>query len=76
MRVVHIAPGFDVEVLETTAQRSRIVRLVSEHGTNAAIERHGHIPLPPYIARAAGADDGHSHDRRQPGRPVEPQPQR
>ena len=51
-RTVHIAPGFDVEVLHTTERRTRHVRLHVEGDAMAAIERHGHVPLPPYIARA------------------------
>ncbi|MFN0098555.1 MAG: tRNA preQ1(34) S-adenosylmethionine ribosyltransferase-isomerase QueA [Gemmatimonadaceae bacterium] len=83
-RRVHIAPGFDVEVLEPTERGTRIVALhvlPSRDGTDAptpshgardaamtAVERqralvheaiatYGHIPLPPYIARADAAAD-------------------
>lgn len=57
-RVVHVAPDFDVEVLESTERRTRVVRLVAR-GTTAgeAMERHGHVPLPPYIERADAAAD-------------------
>jgi S-adenosylmethionine:tRNA ribosyltransferase-isomerase len=51
-RVVTIAPGFRVEVVSTTARRTRIVRLHTDIDAAEAIERHGHVPLPPYIARA------------------------
>jgi S-adenosylmethionine:tRNA ribosyltransferase-isomerase len=51
-RRVHIAAGFDVEIVSLTDRRTRIVRLVTDGDINAAIERHGHIPLPSYIARA------------------------
>jgi S-adenosylmethionine:tRNA ribosyltransferase-isomerase len=51
-RRVHIAADFDVEIVSLTDRRTRIVRLVTDGDINAAIERHGHIPLPPYIARA------------------------
>jgi S-adenosylmethionine:tRNA ribosyltransferase-isomerase len=50
-RVVEIAPGFTVEVLAITERRTRIVRLCTEGDVDAAIEAHGHVPLPPYIAR-------------------------
>ena len=56
-RRVHIAAGFDVEIVEVTDRRTRIVRLESELPLDDAIERHGHIPLPPYIQRADAADD-------------------
>ncbi len=51
-RRVHIADGFDAEIVALTDRRTRIVRLEAEGDVSAAIERHGHIPLPPYIARA------------------------
>ncbi len=51
-RTVNIAPGFDVEILEITDRRTRIVRPIAEGSLVDAIEHHGHIPLPPYIARA------------------------
>jgi S-adenosylmethionine:tRNA ribosyltransferase-isomerase len=51
-RVVHIAPGFDVEIEEITERRTRVVRLRSEMSLPDSIERYGHVPLPPYISRA------------------------
>ncbi len=51
-RRVHIAEGFDVEIVQITERRTRIVRLDVDGDIDAAIERHGHVPLPPYIARA------------------------
>jgi S-adenosylmethionine:tRNA ribosyltransferase-isomerase len=56
-RVVEIAPGFSVEVLEVTERRTRIVQLTADGGVERAIETHGHIPLPPYIERADEASD-------------------
>jgi S-adenosylmethionine:tRNA ribosyltransferase-isomerase len=56
-RRVAIAPGFDVDILEVTERRTRIVRLVSELPLDDAIERYGHVPLPPYIDRADVAED-------------------
>ncbi|HEU4629681.1 MAG TPA: tRNA preQ1(34) S-adenosylmethionine ribosyltransferase-isomerase QueA [Gemmatimonadaceae bacterium] len=51
-RVVHVGPGFDVEIEAITERRTRIVRLRSALAAAEAIARHGHVPLPPYIARA------------------------
>jgi S-adenosylmethionine:tRNA ribosyltransferase-isomerase len=51
-RRVHVAPGFDVEIEEVTERRTRVVRLCSELPVADAIDRYGHVPLPPYIARA------------------------
>jgi len=51
-RTLHIAPGFDVDVLQVTDRRTRMVKLRTADGDVAgAIERHGHVPLPPYITR-------------------------
>jgi S-adenosylmethionine:tRNA ribosyltransferase-isomerase len=55
--VVHIAEGLDVDILEVTDRRTRIVRLRSELPAAAAIERFGHVPLPPYVARADVVED-------------------
>jgi S-adenosylmethionine:tRNA ribosyltransferase-isomerase len=56
-RMVHIAPDLDVEILEVTDRRTRIVRLHTSLSADEAIERHGHVPLPPYIDRPDRADD-------------------
>ncbi len=56
-RFVTIAPGFRVEIVDTTPRRTRIVRLHTEGSVHAAIEQHGHVPLPPYIERADEQDD-------------------
>ena len=56
-RTVHVAPGFDVEIVEVTERRTRVVRLVTDAPAHEAIARHGHVPLPPYIARDAAAAD-------------------
>ncbi len=50
-RIVTIAPGFHVEIVDSTPRRTRIVKLVTSGDPQAAIEAHGHIPLPPYIGR-------------------------
>ena len=56
-RRVDIAPGFSAEILELTERRTRIVRLESELPIDDAIERFGHVPLPPYIQRSDSTDD-------------------
>lgn len=56
-RVVDIAPGFSAEILGATERRTRIVQLTSLHPVPEMIERHGHIPLPPYILREDSSDD-------------------
>ena len=64
-RVVTVAPGFSVEIVETTPRHTRIVQLhvaqssdiSAASAVDDAINRHGHIPLPPYIARADTNED-------------------
>lgn len=56
-RTVRITPELDVEILEMTERRSRVVRLRSPLPVEEAIERFGHVPLPPYIARGDAASD-------------------
>ena len=41
-----------VEVVAHLPSGERCVRLVGEGGEEGVIARHGHVPLPPYIARA------------------------
>ena len=56
-RVVEFAPGFTAEIVSVTERRTRVVQLRAESGIEAAIESHGHIPLPPYIDRGDDAAD-------------------
>lgn len=58
-RRLQIADGFAVEILDVLPERrTRVVRLLVDDGNvPAAIERHGHVPLPPYIQRADAAAD-------------------
>jgi S-adenosylmethionine:tRNA ribosyltransferase-isomerase len=56
-RIVTFADDFRAEVLETTGRGTRLVRLMSSGDIDQAIERHGHIPLPPYIERSDEATD-------------------
>jgi S-adenosylmethionine:tRNA ribosyltransferase-isomerase len=58
-RVVNVAPGFDATILESTERRTRVVQLAASSFSSVAeaIERQGHVPLPPYIERADRASD-------------------
>jgi S-adenosylmethionine:tRNA ribosyltransferase-isomerase len=51
-KTVRIADDFSVTILATTERRTRVVSLVTSLNVDAAIEKHGHVPLPPYIARS------------------------
>nr|MDP9179397.1 tRNA preQ1(34) S-adenosylmethionine ribosyltransferase-isomerase QueA [Gemmatimonadota bacterium] len=56
-RRVHVSPDLEVEILESTERRTRIVRLRSTLPVDDALERYGHTPLPPYIYRPDEATD-------------------
>ena len=51
-RIVRIADDLEAEILSTTERRTRVVQLNSRLPIEEAIEKYGHIPLPPYITRA------------------------
>ncbi|MEO6778032.1 MAG: tRNA preQ1(34) S-adenosylmethionine ribosyltransferase-isomerase QueA [Gemmatimonadaceae bacterium] len=56
-RTIHIGEQMDVRILESTERGTRVVQLVSDLGDADAIERYGHVPLPPYITRADAIAD-------------------
>lgn len=57
-RQVRIAPGLTVEILDQTERGTRVVKLlVSGSTVREAIAKFGHVPLPPYIARADAPAD-------------------
>lgn len=69
-RVIHVADGFDVTIEQVTNRRTRIVRLHTADPVEDAIERHGHVPLPPYIHRADVGSDAERYQTvyaREPG---------
>jgi len=61
-RRVTITPGFEVEILASREDGTRVVRLEGGAAPWSLIERHGHMPLPPYIDRP---DDARDRDRYQ-----------
>jgi len=56
-RSIQIAPDLSVEIEETTEGGERVVLLRTDSAPLEAIERHGEVPLPPYIRRPADAED-------------------
>ena len=60
-RVVTVAPELAVTIESVTDRRTRIVRLDSPLPLDVAIERFGHVPLPPYIARPDTAADAEQY---------------
>ncbi len=56
-RTVLVAEDLKVEILDSVAGGGRLVRLVTDLTVEDALERHGHMPLPPYIEREDEALD-------------------
>jgi S-adenosylmethionine:tRNA ribosyltransferase-isomerase len=56
-RKVEIGPDLTIEILETTERRTRLVRIITSLTHSDAIEKHGHVPLPPYIQRSDAPAD-------------------
>jgi S-adenosylmethionine:tRNA ribosyltransferase-isomerase len=56
-RIVRIAEDFEAEILSTTERRTRVVQLNSRLPIEEAVEKYGHVPLPPYITRADQSAD-------------------
>lgn len=50
-RTVDVADDLTVEILDSAPGGGRVVRLHTPGSVEEAIERHGHMPLPPYIDR-------------------------
>ncbi len=55
-RVVDVAEDFSIRILDSTDAGERVVELLADD-PSAAIEKHGRMPLPPYIEREAVAED-------------------
>lgn len=51
-RRVHVADDFDVEIVASTPDGGRVVALHTSLPIPEALQRYGHMPLPPYIERA------------------------
>jgi S-adenosylmethionine:tRNA ribosyltransferase-isomerase len=50
-RTVVVADDLSVEILDSAPGSGRVVRLVTGLRVEEALERHGHMPLPPYLER-------------------------
>ncbi|MDX1566705.1 MAG: tRNA preQ1(34) S-adenosylmethionine ribosyltransferase-isomerase QueA [Longimicrobiales bacterium] len=50
-RRVVISPELEVAILDSTPENGRVVRLETELTVAEALERYGHMPLPPYLDR-------------------------
>jgi S-adenosylmethionine:tRNA ribosyltransferase-isomerase len=56
-RIITVSPELSVEIEQVTARRTRMVRLRTPLEPDEAIDRYGHVPLPPYVTRADTAID-------------------
>jgi S-adenosylmethionine:tRNA ribosyltransferase-isomerase len=56
-RVVDIADDLRVQILDSTPDGGRIVRLDTPLSADQVMARYGRMPLPPYIQREADASD-------------------
>jgi len=56
-KVVEVSPDLSVEIVEVLPSGDRVVRLHSSLPLEEALERHGEIPLPPYVHRPATEED-------------------
>jgi len=50
-REVEVAADLRVQIVDSLAGGTRLVRLVTDLSTDEALRKHGHMPLPPYIDR-------------------------
>jgi S-adenosylmethionine:tRNA ribosyltransferase-isomerase len=69
-RRVRVAPDVVVEIDAITPRRTRYVRFETALSVDEVLERYGHVPLPPYIARADTAIDADRYQTvyaREPG---------
>ncbi len=56
-RTVVVADDLRVDILDSVPGGGRLVRLVTPGSVEAALRRHGHVPLPPYMEREDEAID-------------------
>ena len=50
-RTVLVADDFHIEIVDSAPGGGRLVRLVTDDSVENALDRYGHMPLPPYINR-------------------------
>ncbi|HIF37991.1 MAG TPA: tRNA preQ1(34) S-adenosylmethionine ribosyltransferase-isomerase QueA [Gemmatimonadetes bacterium] len=50
-RIVQVGDDLHVEILDILPGGNRLVRLISEDTLEKALEKHGRMPLPPYLNR-------------------------
>ncbi len=69
-RTVVVGEHLEVDVVEALPNGSRVVRIRTDGPVEAALERYGRMPLPPYISRSDEPEDRDRYQTvyaRQPG---------
>ena len=56
-RTVVVSEGLEVDIVDALPSGNRVVRLRAEGTVEEAVERYGHVPLPPYIDRPDAPED-------------------
>lgn len=56
-RVVEVGPDLAIRIAKVTADGGRIVEVITTLPVLDALQRYGHVPLPPYLDREAEASD-------------------
>ena len=56
-RTVEVAPDLVVHIVDSTPDHGRIVRVETPLPVEEALERHGRVPLPPYLRRPDEPED-------------------
>ena len=56
-RTIEVADDLSIEIVSVLDDGTREIRLHTPLAPRAAIEKHGHMPLPPYIERADDSTD-------------------
>ncbi len=56
-KIVTIADDFTIAMLDASDRGTKFVKLHAAGNTADAIERHGHVPLPPYMTRGDTPQD-------------------
>ena len=56
-RTLVVSDELTVEIVDTLPSGNRVVRLLADGPVEEVLDRYGHMPLPPYIERADGAED-------------------
>ena len=50
-RRVVVADDLEIEIVDSLPSGNRVVRIITDGAVDEVLERHGHVPLPPYIER-------------------------